>query len=212
MTRPVIVIGGGGHAKVLIDTLLLSNSIVLGYVAPADQREKTVLGVKWIGDDESLLTEHAPESVQLVNGIGSVGVGTLRKKVYDRFKAAGFTFATVIHPSAILSPSAKLAEGVQVLAGVVVQAESSIGANTILNTRSSIDHDCVIGAHVHIAPGTVLSGGVAIGDGAHLGTGAVVIQGQTIGEGAVVGAGAVVVRNVPSSSKVMGVPAREGSR
>jgi len=94
------------------------------------------------------------------------------------------------------------------MAGAVVQAGCVIGSNTIINTRASVDHDSKIGAHVHVAPGVVLSGGVTIYDEAHLGTGAVVIQGVTIGRASVVGAGAVVIRDVSDGAKVVGVPAK----
>jgi acetyltransferase-like isoleucine patch superfamily enzyme len=87
-----------------------------------------------------------------------------------------------------------------------------VGHNSIINTRASVDHDCVIGAHVHLAPGVTLSGGVTVGEGTHIGTGAVVIQGMTIGPRAIVGAGAVVVADVPAGAVVLGVPARERSR
>jgi len=94
------------------------------------------------------------------------------------------------------------------MAGAVVQAGCRIGENVIVNTRASIDHDCDIEAHAHVAPGAVLSGCVHVGERAHIGAGATVIQGLTIGAGAIVGAGAVVVDGIPDGVTVVGVPAR----
>jgi UDP-perosamine 4-acetyltransferase len=102
-----------------------------------------------------------------------------------------------------------LGEGVQIMAGTVVQPGSKIGDNTILNTRSSVDHDCEIGAHVHIAPGVTLSGGVRVHDDAHIGAGAVLIQGVEVGASSLVAAGSVVIHAVPANTRVAGMPARK---
>ena len=208
MTLPVIVIGAGGHAKVLIDALLTSNVTIVG-IADADlgRRREALLGVKIMGNDDEVL-RHAPQSVQLVNGLGSVDTTAARKALYNRFRSAGYHFASVIHPSAVVSSHANLAEGVQVMAGAVIQAGTRIGENSIVNTRASVDHDCIIGAHVHIAPGATLSGSVELGDAVHVGTGATIIQGVRVGRGSTVAAGAAVISDVPDKSKVTGVPAK----
>lgn len=209
MSLPVIVLGAGGHAKVLVDTLQRSGQTVLGLAdANAALRGSRVLDVEVLGGDEFVL-QHRPDAVLLVNGIGSVDSMQLRSSVYDRFKQQGYEFATVIHPSAAIGSEVALGEGVQVLAGAVIQPGTIIGEDSILNTRASVDHDCRIGAHVHLAPGVVVSGGVTIGDGTHIGTGATVIQGVTIGAGCLVAAGAVVIADVSAQSRVAGVPARK---
>lgn len=198
MTRPVIVIGGGGHASVVIDALALGNARLLGLVDPAlAGREGLVHGIALLGGDEAL-EEQDPAKVILANGIGSTRNTRLRTKIFLRLKEAGFVFTPVVHPAAIIAPSAILAEGAQVMAGAVVQPGAVIGADALVNTRASVDHDCRIGAHCHIAPGVTLSGGVTLGEGVHVGSGAVIIQGITIGEGALVAAGAIVTRDVPA--------------
>jgi UDP-perosamine 4-acetyltransferase len=160
-----------------------------------------------LGADDVLRARDATK-VELVNGLGSVRQPRHRAEVFARLKAQGFSFASVVHPSAVISRHAQLGEGVQVMAGAVIQCGCHIGRDTIINTRASIDHDCRLGDHVHIAPGVTLSGGVQVGDLSHLGTGASVIQGIRIGTGVAVGAGAVVIRDVPDGSTVFGVPAR----
>jgi sugar O-acyltransferase (sialic acid O-acetyltransferase NeuD family) len=203
---PVIVIGGGGHAKVLVSTLLLCQMRILGFV-DLDPGAPPLLGSKCCGGDAEVLL-HAPGDVRLVNGVGSIGSTARRQEVYDRFTREGYRFATVIHPSAIIAPEAQIEAGVQIMAGAVLQPGSRVGSNAIVNTGAIVDHDCIVGAHTHIGPRAVLSGGVRVEAGAHIGTGACIIQGISIGAASVVGAGAVVIKDVPPGVTVVGVPAK----
>ncbi len=205
--RSVIVVGGGGHAKVLVDLLLLLRWNVLGYT-DLNPGGGDLLGVSCLGSDEIVATRWHPEEVGLVNGVGSVRSPAARAGVFEAFSELGYTFPAVVHPAATVSPHATLAVGAQVMAGAVIQAGSRIGPNVIINTRASIDHDCEIGAHVHVAPGAVLSGAVRVGERAHIGCGATVRQAITIGTAAVVGAGAVVIEDVAPGMTVAGVPAK----
>ena len=207
--QPVIVLGAGGHAKVLIDALhRLSIEILFAVESEPGAEGRTVLDVPILGGEQRVLG-HSPESVRLVNGVGSVSPGAVRQVIFHRFAEAGYRFAQVVHPGATIGAGVALGHGVQVMAGAVVQADTSVGDNVILNTRSSVDHDCKIGRHVHIAPGVTLSGGVEVGDDTHIGVGATVLQGVRIGRGCMVAAGAVVVRDVVDGAKVAGVPSRE---
>jgi len=167
---------------------------------------KTVDDARVLGTDDVL--ETLDRTVLLVNGIGSVGSTERRQSAFESAKAKGFTFATVVHPRSIVDAATVLEEGSQVFAGAIVQTGSLIGANTILNSGATIDHDCRIARHCHIAPGSVLSGHVSVGGGTHIGAGATVIQGVTIGAGCVVGAGSVVIGDLPTGSKVVGSPAK----
>lgn len=200
----VVLLGAGGHAKVLLDTLTCIGVKVEGVLDPVLAKSS----VSWrdllvLGDDDELLKMN-PARYLLVNGLGSLPDKKLRHHIFSKSKAMGFCFMDVIHPSCIIGTGVTLGEGVQLMAGTVVQADSSIGDNSIVNTGALIDHDCVIGSDVHIAPGAVLSGGTRVGNGAHIGTGASIIQGVSIGAGAVVGAGTVVVTNIPDQYKLLG--------
>lgn len=208
MSKSVIVLCAGGHAKVLVDALKLSSRTVLGLTdADTTKMGQLILGVHVIGSDNIIFT-HKKEEIELVNGLGSVGKGYNRKILYENFKNQGYHFSTVIHPSAIIASDVILSEGAQVMAGVVIQASSHIGKNVLINTRASVDHDCIIGDHCHIAPGVVLSGGVKIGEGVHVGAGATIIQGIKIGNNALIAAGAVVINDVAEGAFVAGVPAK----
>jgi UDP-perosamine 4-acetyltransferase len=208
MTIPVLVLGAGGHAKVLVEALLAGAAVIAGVVdANPELNGMQLLGVPVLGGDE-LVETFPPSEILLVNGIGSVGLPFRRRELFERFKNRGYRFATVVHPSAIIASDVELEEGAQIMAGAVIQPGSRIGSNAVINTRASVDHDCTIGEHTHIAPGVTLSGAVSVGGVCHVGTGATVIQGITIGSQSVIGAGALVLKDVPSSVTVRGVPAK----
>jgi len=202
---PVVVLGAGGHARVLLDALAGRGATVLGCVAPA---APSWAGATWLGDDEWLL-DRGPSDVLLVNAVGSVKSTAARGAVFDRFSQRGFAFATVVHRAAIVARDVALGEGAQVMAGAIVQTGSRLGRDVLVNTGAQLDHDCVVGDHSHIAPGVVCSGAVMIGEHAHIGTGAVVIQGVKIGARALIGAGALVLRDVAADAVALGHPARE---
>lgn len=209
MSLPVIILGAGGHAKVLIEALLQSDILIAGIVDPDPKLvDAEILGVPVLGGDD-VVDEFPPSEIQLVNGLGSVGLPVNRQQLFERFKDMGYKFATVVHPSAVLASDVVLGEGVQVMAGAVVQPGCCIGTNSIINTRASVDHDCIIGDHVHIAPGVTMSGSIKIGSDSHIGTGATLIQGISIGSGCLLAAGAVVTKDIADGAMVRGVPARE---
>jgi UDP-perosamine 4-acetyltransferase len=205
---PVVGIGAGGHAKVILDILRLMNEYrVVGLLDPTCVG-KSVCGVPVLGGDELLTSFHAEGIEAAFLGVGGVGDNTLRSKLFEKVQAAGFTFINVIHPAAILAQGIQLGQGVAIMAGVIVNTDTRIGDNVIINTGAIVEHDCEIASHAHISPGAVLCGGVRVGMGAHIGAGATVREYVTIGDNALVGAGAVVVKDVPPGVVVLGVPAR----
>jgi UDP-perosamine 4-acetyltransferase len=207
-TKPLIILGAGGHAKVLIAALMSGPAKILGIAERVGcYRTGDVLGIPIIGDDDSVL-QYSPQDVQLINGLGMVTSMESRQELFEKFVALGYHFATVLHATAVISTDVCLSEGVQVMAGAVIQPGTVVGKNSILNTNASVDHDCLIANHVHIAPGATLSGGIRVGEGTLVGAGAVVIQSIEIGSQCVVAAGAVVIHDVAAYTRVAGVPAR----
>lgn len=205
MTKPLVILGAGGHAAGLAEILKKQGHTLLGVVSPHPLAPRGPLAdVPHINGDEALLEQFGPEQVELVNGVGALPGKDLNWTLFQRFTGLGYRFASVISPHAILSEYITLGQGVQIMAGAIVQAGVQIGDNTLLNTGCIVEHDCAIGRDVHIAPGVVISGGVRIGNGSHIGTGSSIIQGVAIGEGAVVGAGTVIVKNVPAHHKIVG--------
>lgn len=208
MKRKLIILGGGGHAKVLINCLLECEENILGILDSDSNKHKTnILTIPILGSEE-LLQQFNRQDIQLVNGIGSVGNPSVRNHLFYRYTELGYQFASVIHPSAIIAREVNLGMGVEIMAGAIIQPGCQLGNNVIVNTRATIDHDCVIGHHVHIAPSATLCGNVTVGDNSHIGSNACIIQGKTIGANCMIGAGAVVTRNIQDAEKVKGIPAK----
>lgn len=202
----VVLIGSGGHARVLAATLRLLNVGIAAIAQPAvARRSDDAAPTAPVIADEDVGHYHGR---LLVNGVGGAGVMLARRQVHARFAATGRAFMTVVHPAAFVADCVALGAGAQIMAGAIVQAGASIGANAIINTRAVVEHDCRIGDHAHIATGAVLAGNVHVGEASFIGASAVVRQGIRIGVEALVAAGAVVVRDVPDRGRVAGVPAR----
>ena len=196
----VLVIGAGGHAKVVIATLRTSGLEVTGVL---DDRIETwgrsVLGCPVLGGLEQL--EQASGRAVL-----AIGSNTARRDIAARFPDTEWTSA--IHPAATVHESVKVGAGTVIFAGAVVQPDTVLGRHVIVNTGATVDHDCVLGDYVHVAPGVHLAGTVRLEEGVFLGVGCVVTPGVTVGSWTTVGAGAVVVRPLPANTVAMGSPAR----
>jgi UDP-perosamine 4-acetyltransferase len=203
-----ILIGTGEHARVLADAMRACG-LPLSAVASPDAAVLSgpLSGLPYLASDEEVLAMGL-NGVLLVNGIGSIARPHARRAAYEKFRSAGFHFASVVHPSAVIASHVEIESGAQIMAGAVVQTGARIGVDALLNTGALVDHDCRIGEHVHIAPGACLSGNVSVGGSSHIGIGASVIQGKTIGVGVIVAAGAVVISDIPDGVTVAGVPAR----
>jgi UDP-perosamine 4-acetyltransferase len=206
MNRPIIIIGNGGHASVLTEILLAQKQMIIGFTAPTI--EVNAFDLAYLGTDE-IIADYNPSDIELVLAIGSIKPSPLRENIFNTFTQKKYQFKSVIHPSAIIAPSVQLGQGVQIMAGTIIQTNTIIADNSIINTGALIDHDCQIGSHIHIAPGTKISGSVHIHKGTHIGTGATIIQGIHIGSNCLIGAGAVVVNNITNGIKAVGVPAKE---
>ena len=168
--KPVIILGTGGHAKVVADALKLSGREILGFVTPDLEIGTEFCGKKILGDD-LVINQYAPDTVELVNGVGSLPKKILRWQLAEKMRIRGCSFATIIHPRAMIASGVSLGEGVQVMAGAVIQSGTIIEQDSIINTGALIDHDCKIGKNCHLAPGIVMGGGVVVGENSHIGVG-----------------------------------------
>jgi UDP-perosamine 4-acetyltransferase len=200
----VVLLGAGGHAKVVIEAFRAVGDTVAHCIGGSADPE-TLLGVPVI-HDENELARLRSEGFQ--RAFVAIGSNKVRDKLGAKLEALGFELVSIIHPRAWFSPSARMGRGAVVMAGSVVNACAVIGDLAIINTGATVDHDCVIGRCVHVAPQCALAGCVSVGERAMLGVGAKVIPGIRIGADATVGAGSVVVRDVNDAALVMGVPAR----
>ena len=198
MKSKILFVGGGTHARVMIDLIRNSRLYeIAGILDPNLEIGSNISNVSVLGDDRLLPRLYAEGIKRVCLGVGSIRNNSKRKNLYERIKKIGFHVPILIHPHAIVSKAAKISEGVQIMAGAIIQAGCSIGENTIINTGVIVEHDCKIGNHVHISSGTVISGSCSVGDMAFIGSGVTVIQEIDIGKASVVGAGSVVIRDVP---------------
>ncbi|WP_316838237.1 acetyltransferase [Pedobacter nutrimenti] len=191
------IIGASGHAKVIIDTLVLNKQDILGIWD--DNEDLKVLDFA-VNGNVSAFKNQIGQKVVI-----AIGNNKTRKLIAEQLYAE---FGIVVHPSSVISSSAVLSEGTVVMPNVTVNSLAKIGKHVILNTNSSVDHDCRIGDFVHISPQAGLAGNVDVGEGTHIGIGACIIQGVKIGRWVTIGAGAVIIRDVPDFAVVVGNPGK----
>jgi sugar O-acyltransferase (sialic acid O-acetyltransferase NeuD family) len=201
----IVLIGAGGHAKVLLDLLAeLRCFRVIGLLDDRVPAGRLVNGHRVLGPvSREQLHELRDQGVRLaINAVGGVTVRPLRVAIWDRIRTAGFGLPTLVHPRAAVDASAQLGEGAQVLAGAYVGASTVVGDNCIINSGTVIAHDCTIEDHAHIAPGAILAGGVTIGRNSLVGMGASAYLGVTVGAEAIIANGVDVFADVSDGSVV----------
>jgi sugar O-acyltransferase (sialic acid O-acetyltransferase NeuD family) len=204
----IIVLGSGGHAKVIIDILhMMDKYAIIGITSISLKKGELFSGYIVLGED-SIIAEYNPENHRIAMGLGGFRDNRIREKAFYYVKSLRFNFLNVIHPSAIISETSKLGEGVTIFPGVVINTNTTIGDNSIIATGSTIDHETVIGNNVLISAGVTIGAYAKINDGALIALGAKVISGVNIGKNAVVAAGAVVIDDVFADQTVYGIPAK----
>lgn len=206
MSKPVILLGHGGHASVMRALIAALGRRVVGVLTPALPVGSAWQGIPVLGGDDWL---DRPEAAahEFALGLGRMPNQPQRRAgLFAAVQARGLSLPVWVHPSAVVDPSARLADGVQIMAGAIVQAEAVLAADVLINTGAQVDHHAHIGAHSHVAPGAVLCGEVVLGAAVFVGAGAVLIQGISVGAGAEIAAGATVHRPVPAA--VRWIPGR----
>lgn len=207
--KAVAIIGAGGHARVVISTLRSCGINVLEIYD--DNREiigTNVDGVPVVARIDAL----SNKPCQNVNAIIAIGSNERRHQIVKSFEGTKINWKTVIHKNAIVDPTVLIGKGTFVAAGVVIQANTKIGSHVIVNTRASVDHDCVIADFSHIGPGSIFTGGVVTEEESFVGAGCKVLPGLRIGKQAIAGAGSVITKNINDSTTVIGCPARTVSK
>ncbi len=203
----IVVIGGGGHAKVLVSLLKKTTFTLVGYTDNHDLGP--LLGIAYLGDDRilpELIDKHG--HCQACIGLGKIDASQFRLDLQNRFEAIGISFPVIISPNAVVNEEVDIGKGTVVYDGVVVNSGTEIGRACILNTNCTVEHDCRLGHNVHIAPGVTLGGGVTIGNNTMIGSGATIIQYLSICEDCLIGAGSTVVSNITIPGTYVGSPAK----
>jgi UDP-perosamine 4-acetyltransferase len=205
----LLIIGAGGHGKVVLDIVRAAGQYEAVAFLDADPvlAGSEVGGVRVVGAI-NLLPKLRQQQPKLRHAIVAIGDNRARLQYAGLLRAHGFTLASAVHPTAFVSPTARLGANVVVAPLAAVVTEAAIADSVIINTAAVVDHECVVAEGVHVGPGARLAGRVRVETGAFVGLGANVIQCLTVGRYAMVGAGAVVTRDVPDFATVVGVPAR----
>lgn len=200
-----IVVGTGGHSKVVIDILKASNEKIIGMVDDFIQ-ENHLFGIPILGTIDKIeeIIMKIPDAYFIV----AIGDNQSRKMVVKQLNNHSINFGTAIHPSAIIGSNVLINKGTVIMPNTVINAGAIIGEHVILNTACTVDHDCHIESYSHLSPGVHLAGNVTVGEGVHLGIGTNIIQGIAVGTYSVIGAGSCVIDNVPANVVAVGCPAK----
>lgn len=207
--KDIILIGGGGHCKSVIDSLNRLNQYnIRGVIDIEENLGEIISGYKVIGTDNDLEKLFSQGIKYAFITLGSVGNPTNRIKLYNLCKGINYTIPKIIDSTAIISDNTDIGLGTFVAKGVIINSDTVIGENAIINTGSIIEHDCRIGNNVHISPAVTLGGGVHIGDNSHIGIGSTIIQNISIGRNVIIGSSSNVIRDISDDIKAYGNPCK----
>lgn len=208
MDKRYVILGAGGHARVVIDALLQSGREVYGLTDRILEPGSICLGCRVLGDDSVLESLHKDGLMFAAMGIGHVGYPAVRNRVFRFAAEKGFTLPNVVHPKAVLAASVVTGCGNYFGAGSIVNAEAAMGDLCIINTRAVVEHEVRLGDGVHVAPGATVLGQASVGDNTLIGAGSVILQGVHIGKNCLIGAGSIVLGDVEDDCTVVGNPGR----
>ena len=201
MHKDVIIIGAGGHAKVIADIVRKSGDNLVGFLDDSKEAGSEFFDAFILGKTGSYC--EYPDKEFII----AIGNNAIRKKIVEQMQGA--SFYTAIHPTAVIGEGVSVGEGTCVMASAVLNADAKIGKHCIINTASVVEHDNMILDYVHISPAAALAGTVTVGEKTHIGIGVKVKNNTVICADVIVGAGAVVVKNITEAGTYIGVPARK---
>lgn len=200
----VIIIGNGGHSKVIQEMIsAINNHEISAILDDKYQSERKENGIVYapFSAFKKLLTEN-------VKVVIAVGDNKIRRNISEKLDLRDGQYLSVVHPTAVVSISATIGNGTVIMPNAVINSQARIGKHCIINTGSIIEHDNCIDDYSHISPNTTLTGNVSLGEGVHIGASSTIIPGIKIGNWSIIGAGSTVIENIPPSSKAVGCPAR----
>ena len=204
MSKKVVIIGAGGHAKVIADIIEKSGDIIYGFLddnLPVDT--KIVKEYKVLGKIDKCIELQNNEDIYFIIGIGN---NYFRKKINDVYK---LKYYTAIHPTAVIAINTNIKEGSVIMANSCINTSSKIGRHCIINTGTIIEHDCYVGDYIHISPNATLCGTVTVGEFTHIGAGVTIINNINITSDCIIGAGGVVVKDIKEKGTYVGVPVKK---
>ena len=205
MNKPLILVGGGGHCKSVIEAAESAGYSILGVLDLPEEVGKQILSTKVIGTDDDIL--QYVDKADFVITVGFIKNPATRIKLFHRVKEAGGKLATIIASTAHVSKYATIGEGTVVMHHVFVNAGAKVGNNVILNTFTNVEHDTLIGDQCHISTGTMINGDCKVGANCFIGSQSVLANGITIGDDIIVGAGSLVRKSINIKGIYSGNPA-----
>ena len=205
MDKNLILVGGGGHCKSVIEVAESCGYNILGILDHPSELGKEILGYKVIGNDDDMA--QYVDKAQFIVTVGSIKDPSLRKRLHDQIRAIGGSLATIIASTAYVSKRATIGEGTVIMHFAMVNADAKIGAGCIINTHSNIEHDAVVGDYCHISTGAMVNGGCIVGNDVFLGSQSVMANGTSICDGCVIGAGSLVRKSFRVKGIYSGNPA-----
>lgn len=205
MIKKLVLVGGGGHCKSVIEAAESAGYQILGVLDMPEEVGKEILSTKVIGTDDDIPTY--VDKAEFVITVGFIKNPAIRIKLYNKVKEAGGNFATIVASTAHVSKYATIGEGTVVMHQAFVNAGAKVGNNVILNTFSNIEHDAVIGNQCHISTGVMVNGDCKVGDNCFIGSQSVLANGITVGDDIVVGAGSLVRKSIKEEGIYSGNPA-----
>jgi sugar O-acyltransferase (sialic acid O-acetyltransferase NeuD family) len=207
MSEKIILVGGGGHCKSILDSLIQLNRYTeIGIVDKNEKIGSKVMGIPVVGSDEDLqrLYENGYKTAFV-----AIGESTLRIKLFEKLQNIGFTIPNIIDPTSTISTYTSLGKGIYFGKDSVVNVGSVINDGVIINTKALVEHDAYIGEFAHIAPGSILCGEVTVGMRTHIGAGSVIKQQVKIGADTLIGMGSVVLKDIDDNRVAYGNPCKE---
>jgi len=204
--KNLILLGGGGHCKSVIDVAESAGYTILGILDKREEVGKSILGYKVVGTDDDI--PKYVDKVEFVVTVGFIKNSSTRIKLFNLVKNAGGKLATIIASTAYVSKYATIGEGTVVMHNAFVNADAMVGQNVILNTFSNIEHDAIIGNHCHISTGSIVNGNCIVGNNVFLGSQSVLANGIVVDDDVVVGAASVVCKSINLKGKYAGNPAK----
>ena len=207
----IIILGAGGHAKVLCDILIKRKEKyqedieILGFLDDDYEKlkNKVILGIPVIGNLNKI-EDYRKKDYKYVVGIGN---NNARKEIVNLYK--DLVYIPIVHPDVIVGCEVFIGSGSQILGGCVINPNVRIGNHVIINSSTVIEHDCIIEDYVHVSPNSTICGGVSIGEMSWIGAGSVVIQGIGINKNVIIGAGSVVIKDIEDGTTVVGNPGKK---
>ena len=205
MSKDIILIGGGGHCRSVIDVAESAGYQIIGILDKPELAGSQVLGYPIIGTDEDISQYAGKASFHIT--VGQITNAAIREQLYKKVVLAGGFIATIISPFAVVSKHAHIGQGCTIMHKAVVNANATIGQNCIINTSADIEHDVSISDFCHISTGATINGAAKVGHHSFIGSNATVNQGVTITNHVILGSGSVLTKDVLKPGIYTGAPA-----